>query len=199
MQDKALQWTDASRTHSTNSCEQSAEPAQSLGQSFLWAREIRFIQRKGKDWRRRVMYTTTYNCITIRWLHLNSILRTLQRKRPCRAFAKCIHSVHYTLIFTRCGMKSFSVCYFDQLGSIMAQKSVESIRNQLETTGHNAHVPRRVNLSVNTMQCLAILLFPNANGQSFVAVTHDWGRNARVESTCSHMTSMSYSITAESF
>ena len=40
------------------------------------------------------------------------------------------------------------VCYFDQLGSIMAQKSVESIRNQLETTGHNAHVPRRLNLSV---------------------------------------------------
>ena len=36
------------------------------------------------------------NCITIRWLHLNSILQTLQRKRPCRALAKCIHSVHYT-------------------------------------------------------------------------------------------------------
>eukprot|EP00985_Skeletonema_marinoi_P031927 scaffold37890_cov180-Skeletonema_marinoi.AAC.1 len=30
-----------------NSCEQSVEPAQSLGQSFLWAREIRFIRRKG--------------------------------------------------------------------------------------------------------------------------------------------------------
>eukprot|EP00985_Skeletonema_marinoi_P028228 scaffold24353_cov64-Skeletonema_marinoi.AAC.1 len=59
MQDKALQWTDASRTHSTNSCKQSAEPAQSLGQSFLWAREIRFIQRKGKDGRRRLMYMTT--------------------------------------------------------------------------------------------------------------------------------------------
>eukprot|EP00985_Skeletonema_marinoi_P005659 scaffold2453_cov113-Skeletonema_marinoi.AAC.1 len=60
MQDKALQWTDASRTHSTNSCEQSAEPAQSLGQSFLWAREICFIQRNNrKDGRRRVMYMTT--------------------------------------------------------------------------------------------------------------------------------------------
>ena len=49
------------------------------------------------------------NYITIWWLHLNSILQTLQRKRPCRALAKLIHSVHYSLIFTWCGMKSFAI------------------------------------------------------------------------------------------
>eukprot|EP00985_Skeletonema_marinoi_P011764 scaffold5586_cov170-Skeletonema_marinoi.AAC.3 len=47
----------------------------------------------------------------------------------------------------------------------MAQKSVESIRNQLETTGHNAHVPRR----------------------SFVAVTHDGGRKFLKSSEKSHL------------
>jgi len=45
---------DCIKNPSYNSCEQSAEPAQSLGQSFLWDREIRFKQRKGKDGRRRV-------------------------------------------------------------------------------------------------------------------------------------------------
>eukprot|EP00984_Skeletonema_dohrnii_P002804 scaffold960_cov203-Skeletonema_dohrnii-CCMP3373.AAC.2 len=38
----------------------------------------------------------------------------------------------------------------------MAQKSIESIRNQQETTGHNTHVPRR--------------------RQSFVAAARDGGR-----------------------
>ena len=63
------------------------------------------------------------------------------------------------------------VCYFDQLGSIMAQESVESIRNELETTGHNAHVPRRANLSVNTMQCLAIPLFLSIQRQPSLLCT----------------------------
>jgi hypothetical protein len=68
------------------------------------------------------------------------------------------------------------VCHFGQLGSIMAQKSVESIRNQLETTGHNAHVPRRVNLSVNTMECSSIPLFLSMQRYGFVAVARAGGR-----------------------
>eukprot|EP00984_Skeletonema_dohrnii_P032393 scaffold26502_cov127-Skeletonema_dohrnii-CCMP3373.AAC.1 len=58
----------------------------------------------------------------------------------------------------------------------MSQKSVESIRNQLETTGHNAHVPRRVNLSVNTMECSAIPLFLSIQRHGFVAAARDGGR-----------------------
>eukprot|EP00984_Skeletonema_dohrnii_P031067 scaffold23119_cov161-Skeletonema_dohrnii-CCMP3373.AAC.1 len=58
----------------------------------------------------------------------------------------------------------------------MSQKSVESIRNQLETTGHNAHVPRRVNLSVNTMECSAIPLFLSIQRHGFVAAARAGGR-----------------------
>eukprot|EP00984_Skeletonema_dohrnii_P026778 scaffold16191_cov69-Skeletonema_dohrnii-CCMP3373.AAC.4 len=103
MQDKAHPWTNASRTHSTNSCEQSVEPAQSLGQSFLWAREIGFVQRKGKDGRRRVMYTTTelhYDLMIALEFHFTNSPEEASRS----ALAKCIHS----------------------LGSITAQKTVES-------------------------------------------------------------------------
>ena len=113
------------------------------------------------------------NCITIWWLHLNSILQTLQRKRPCLALAKFIHSIYYTLIFFDV---AWIVCHFGQLGSKMSQKSVESIRNQLETTGHDAHVPWRVNLSVNTMECSSIPLFLSMQRYGFVAVARAGGR-----------------------
>ena len=141
------------------------------------------------------------NYITIRWLHLNSILHTLQRKLPCRALAKCIHSVHYTLIFTRCGMKSFAI-----LTSRLDNGSEISTINSKSTRNDWTQCPRSKTTKLkcyNTMECLAIMLFPNANRQSFVAVTHDGGRkylkssekshlrprhearrNARVESTC---------------
>ena len=114
------------------------------------------------------------NCITIRWLHLNSILHTLQRKRPCRALAKCIHSVHYTLIFTRCGMKSFAI-----LTSRLDNGSEISTINSKSTRNDWTQCPRSKTTKLkcyNTMECLAIMLFPNANRQSFVAVTHDGGR-----------------------
>jgi len=113
------------------------------------------------------------NYITIRWLHLNSILQTLQRKLPCRALAKCIHSVHYTLIFTRCGMKSFAI-----LTSRLDNGSEISTINSKSTRNDWTQCPRSKTskLKCYTMECSAILLFPNANRQSFVAVTCAGGR-----------------------
>lgn len=71
-------------------------------------------------------------------------------------------------------MKSFAI-----LTSRLDNGSEISTINSKSTRNDWTQCPRSKTTKLkcyNTMECLAIMLFPNANRQSFVAVTHDGGR-----------------------